>query len=120
MPITIATWNINSVRLRRGLVAKFLTDEAPDLLCLQETKSPVEKIPVDEFEPLGYRLVTARGFKGYNGVAIFSRVDAEAETHWEVCGQDDARHCATGFLCRRSDGGAVRGRHPSQLGNQRC
>ena len=94
MTITIATWNINSVRLRAGLVEGLLRDEAPDVLCLQETKSPVEKIPVAVFEALGYRMVTARGFKGYNGVAIFSRVAADEAPHMEMCGKDDARHCA--------------------------
>ena len=49
MTFTIATWNINSVRLREGLVAKLLAEEAPDILCLQECKSPVEKIPLDAF-----------------------------------------------------------------------
>ena len=47
MPFTLATWNINSVRLRADLVAKLLTSEAPDVLCLQECKSPVDKIPVE-------------------------------------------------------------------------
>lgn len=102
MTMTIATWNINSVRLRQELVAAFLDQEAPDVLCLQETKSPVEKVPLEPFEALGYRVVTARGFKGYNGVAILARGAAEAEAHWEVCGQDDARHCAV-----RLKGGAV-------------
>lgn len=94
MPLTIATWNINSVRLRQGLVEKFLADERPDVLCLQETKSPVAKIPVEPFEALGYRLATAKGYKGYNGVAIFARVGVEELPPMEMCGQDDARHCA--------------------------
>lgn len=102
MPITIATWNINSVRLRAELVAQFLTDVAPDVLCLQETKSPVEKLPVARFEELGYQTAAARGFKGYNGVMILSRVPVEPVEHMEMCGQDDARHCAV-----RLAGGAV-------------
>ena len=70
---TIATWNINSVRLREALVARFLGEEAPDILCLQEIKSPVDKIPLDAFRALGYRYIVARGQKGYNGVAILSK-----------------------------------------------
>jgi exodeoxyribonuclease III len=93
MPTTIATWNINSVRLRAGLVERFLLEHAPDILCLQETKSPVEKLP-DRFAALGYRTVTACGFKGYNGVAILSRVALEADGTRQMCGRDDARHCA--------------------------
>ena len=70
MPFTLATWNINSVRLRETLVHKLLTEEAPDILCLQECKSPVEKIPLEGFAALGYPHMIARGQKGYNGVAI--------------------------------------------------
>lgn len=70
---TIATWNINSVRLREGLVERFLREESPDILCLQECKSPVELIPMDAFRSLGYHHLVARGQKGYNGVAILSR-----------------------------------------------
>lgn len=90
---TIATWNINSIRLRASLVERFLTEQKPDILCLQETKSPVEKLP-DRFDALGYRIVTAQGFKGYNGVVILSRVPAERVESRRMCGQDDARHCA--------------------------
>ncbi|MFN3605813.1 MAG: endonuclease/exonuclease/phosphatase family protein, partial [Cypionkella sp.] len=73
MPFTLATWNINSVRLREGLVAKLLAEENPDVLCLQECKSPVDKIPLDQFTALGYVHMVARGQKGYNGVAILSK-----------------------------------------------
>lgn len=73
MSFSIATWNINSVRLREGLVVRFLQEEAPDILCLQECKSPVEKIPLEQFQALGYRHIVARGQKGYNGVAILSK-----------------------------------------------
>lgn len=102
MAITIATWNINSVRLRAELVARFLAEEGPDVLCLQETKSPVEKIPAEVFSALGYTLVTARGDKGYNGVAILSRVPASLEDHGEFGGKGDARHVAA-----RLPGGVV-------------
>ncbi len=94
MPFTLATWNINSVRLREGLVARLLQEEAPDVLCLQECKSPVEKIPLDQFRALGYVHMVARGQKGYNGVAILSR-----QPLVEVCAHDfadlgHARHIA--------------------------
>ena len=94
MPLTLATWNINSVRLRAPIVEALMTEEKPDVLCLQETKSPVEKVPTEPFETVGYHLITARGFKGYNGVAIFSRVGGTEVPHFEMCGKDDARHCA--------------------------
>ncbi|MEL6335719.1 MAG: endonuclease/exonuclease/phosphatase family protein, partial [Pseudomonadota bacterium] len=92
--LTIATWNINSVRLRQELVAAFLTEEAPDILCLQETKSPVDKIPAERFAELGYRHLVARGEKGYNGVAILGRMALEDAGHADVCGKGDARHVA--------------------------
>jgi exodeoxyribonuclease-3 len=74
MTFTLATWNINSVRLREGLVARLMAEEQPDILCLQECKSPVDKIPVEQFQSLGYRYMVARGQKGYNGVAILSKL----------------------------------------------
>ena len=92
MPTTIATWNINSVRLRIGLVTAFLDAERPDVLCLQETKSPVEKLPVEKLEASGYRVVTAAGFKGYNGVTILARGNASASDTLDFCSKGDARH----------------------------
>jgi exodeoxyribonuclease-3 len=94
MPFTLATWNINSVRLREPIVCRLLDEQGPDVLCLQECKSPVEKIPRDQFAALGYRHMIARGDKGYNGVAILSKLPIT-----EVCAQDfaalgHARHIA--------------------------
>ena len=94
MPFTIATWNINSVRLREGLVARLLQEEAPDILCLQECKSPVEKIPLDGFRALGYGHVVARGQKGYNGVAILSKLPLEDAGDVDFAGLGHARHVA--------------------------
>ncbi|WGH77354.1 exodeoxyribonuclease III [Jannaschia ovalis] len=94
MSFTLATWNINSVRLREDLVARLLEEEAPDILCLQECKSPVEKIPTAAFEALGYKWRVARGQKGYNGVAILSKLpleEAGAEDHADL---GHARHVA--------------------------
>lgn len=92
MPFTLATWNINSVRLREPLVLKLLREEGPDVLCLQECKSPVDKIPRDGFAELGYPHMVARGDKGYNGVAILSKQPiAEVEAH-DFAGLGHARH----------------------------
>lgn len=92
MPVTICTWNINSVRLREQIVLNLLRDEAPDVLCLQETKSPVEKIPTEGFAGLGYTTMIARGDKGYNGVAILSKLPMEAVDPQNFGGKGDARH----------------------------
>ena len=94
MPFTLATWNINSVRLRAPLVARLLREEGPDILCLQECKSPVEKIPAGIFEGLGYPHMIARGEKGYNGVAILSRHPIEEAGSLDFAGLGHARHIA--------------------------
>ncbi|WP_273523852.1 exodeoxyribonuclease III [Rhodosalinus sediminis] len=94
MPLTLATWNINSVRLRQGLVERLLTEEAPDILCLQECKSPVEKIPREAFAALGYPHMVARGEKGYNGVAILSKRPIEEAGTLDFAGLGHARHVA--------------------------
>ena len=54
MALKITTWNINSVRLRIDLVAKFLKSGRPDVLCLQETKCPDDAFPLKRFQRLGY------------------------------------------------------------------
>lgn len=94
MPFTLATWNINSVRLRESLVCKLLRQEAPDVLCLQECKSPVDKIPTEAFRALGYTHIVARGQKGYNGVAILSRLPLEDMGELDFAGLGHARHVA--------------------------
>jgi len=94
MTFTIATWNINSVRLREGIVAKLMSEEAPDVICLQECKSPVEKIPTETFRELGYPHMVARGQKGYNGVAILSKLPMEDAGGQDWAGLGHARHVA--------------------------
>ena len=92
MPFTLATWNINSVRLREPLVLKLLEQEAPDILCLQECKSPVDKIPTERFRALGYNHIVARGQKGYNGVAVLSRLPIADVGDKDFAGLGHARH----------------------------
>jgi exodeoxyribonuclease III len=94
MTFTLATWNINSVRLRADLVVRLLREEGPDVLCLQECKSPVDKIPAEIFASIGYTHMVARGQKGYNGVAILSKLPmAEVEAH-DFADLGHARHIA--------------------------
>ncbi|MEM6758073.1 MAG: exodeoxyribonuclease III [Pseudomonadota bacterium] len=94
MPFTLCTWNINSVRLREPIVLKLLEEEAPDVLCLQECKSPVDKIPRDGFAALGYDYLVARGDKGYNGVAILSKTPLVEAGAFDFAGLGHARHIA--------------------------
>jgi exodeoxyribonuclease-3 len=92
MPLKIATWNINSVRLRIDLVAKFLKSARPDVLCLQETKCPDDAFPLKRFARLGYEHVALNGQKGYHGVAVVSRLPFEATDIQSFCGKTDCRH----------------------------
>ncbi|MEL7091820.1 MAG: exodeoxyribonuclease III [Pseudomonadota bacterium] len=94
MPFTLCTWNINSVRLREPIVLKLLEEEAPDVLCLQECKSPVDKIPRDGFAALGYEHMVARGDKGYNGVAILSKMPLVEADAFDFASLGHARHVA--------------------------
>ena len=94
MSFTLATWNINSVRLREDIVARLMREQAPDVLCLQECKSPVDKIPMEQFTALGYTHMVARGQKGYNGVAIFSKIPMEEAGAEDYASLGHARHIA--------------------------
>ena len=85
MSLTVATWNINSVRLRLDLVRRFIAGWSPDVLCLQETKARNPVFPKTELEALGYRHSLIHGMKGYNGVAILSRVPFKAGRRRRWC-----------------------------------
>ncbi len=97
MSLRLATWNINSVRLRIDNVCRLIAEWAPDVLCLQETKTPDELFPREAVEALGYRHMLVHGMKGYNGVAILSRVPFETPESRSWCARDDCRH-ATAVL----------------------
>jgi exodeoxyribonuclease-3 len=72
----IATWNINGVRARIDTAVAWLRDASPDILCLQEIKSEEAAFPREAFEDLGYNLAI-HGQKGFNGVAIASKLPLE-------------------------------------------
>jgi len=74
--ITIATWNVNSIKARLPLVVEWLRDFAPDVALLQEVKSLEENFPRLEVEDLGYNLAVC-GQKSYNGVAVLSKAPLE-------------------------------------------
>ena len=88
----LLTWNINSVRLRLPLVKKLIKKSAPDIICLQETKTPDEFFPLAALVDEGYQYTHIHGMKSYNGVAILSRVPfVSQEIHHRV-GREDCRH----------------------------
>ena len=68
----IATWNVNSLKVRLPQVLEWLDAHAPDVLVLQEIKQLTEMFPADEFAAAGYRAV-ASGQKTYNGVAVVAK-----------------------------------------------
>ena len=88
----LATWNINSVRLRIEQVLKFTNDKNIDLLCLQETKTQDEFFPSDEFLKIGMKHQYFRGEKSYNGVAILSKIKFQEKEHINWCNKGDCRH----------------------------
>jgi exodeoxyribonuclease-3 len=93
--LRIATWNINSIRLRLPRLADLVAALAPDVLCLQETKVPDALFPREEVKALGFPHILVRGMKGYNGVAILSRLPlAEIPDTPNWCGKGDCRHLA--------------------------
>lgn len=92
MPFKIATWNINSVRLRIRLVTRFLRAHSPDILCLQEIKCLEDNFPYKALRRLGYEHIAVKGQRGYHGVAVISRVPFVSESTRDFCGKGDARH----------------------------
>jgi len=87
MALRIATWNVNSLRVRLDQVLAWLDAQRPDVLALQEIKLSDEQFPVAEIEEHGYHSVYA-GQKTYNGVALLARRRPEAVRR-EVPGLDD-------------------------------
>ena len=90
--VTVATWNINSVRLRMPIVERFLTEQAPDVLCLQEIKCQEDQFPYEAFRDLGYEHFAVHGQKGYHGVATVSRVPIREFSRHDWQDNGEARH----------------------------
>ncbi|MEM6665751.1 MAG: exodeoxyribonuclease III, partial [Pseudomonadota bacterium] len=95
MPFTVATWNINSVRLRAPIVCALLEQHQPDVLCLQEIKCRLDQFPAKTFRALGYEHIAIHGQTAYHGVATLSRHPISASTQMFFAGKDDARHIQT-------------------------
>jgi exodeoxyribonuclease III len=91
-PIKIASWNINSVRFRLPIVERFLTEESPDILCLQETKAEDGVFPSEAFRAMGYSHIILRGQKMHHGVAIVSRIPVTQEQSYDWQDNGEARH----------------------------
>ncbi len=92
LPLRLATWNINSVRLRLPLVERFLAAHKPDILVLQEIKCQNDQFPAEALAKAGYRHQAVNGQKGYHGVAIVSRLPISDVAIRPFCRKDDSRH----------------------------
>jgi len=92
MAFTLVTWNINSVRLRLKNLKRLAAQLGPDVICLQETKTPDEFFPRDEIAKLGYKHMLIHGMKAYNGVAILSRLPFATPRTQNWCEREDCRH----------------------------
>jgi exodeoxyribonuclease-3 len=90
--LRIATWNVNSVRLRLSLVAKLARASDADVICLQETKAENPVFPARALARLGFTHQHFQGDKGYNGVAILSRLALANPGRRLWAGREDSRH----------------------------
>ena len=85
----LATWNVNSLKVRLPQVLEWLAAQQPDILCLQELKLEDKAFPLAEIEAAGYRAAFS-GQKTYNGVAILSRVEPR-EVERGIAGFEDVQ-----------------------------
>ncbi len=94
--IKIATWNINSIRLRMPLLKQLANNFQPDIICLQETKVSDELFPISEIKNFGYNHIAFKGQKSYNGVAILSKIELADCYSLNLAEINDCRHiCVT-------------------------
>lgn len=102
MKVKLATWNINSVRLRIDQVIRFLSEEQPDVLGLQEIKCEEDKFPYAPFREIGYEFIEVNGQKGYHGAATVSKLPLE-RLPTSFCPLDHARHVSTRVIAGEHD-----------------
>src|SRR5947209_20027914 len=91
MRLRLCTWNVNSVRLRAEQAARFVAEQAPDVLCLQEIKCREGEFPREAFIEMGLPHLKIAGQKGWHGVAIASRLPIEDAPKLDVCREGHAR-----------------------------
>ena len=91
MHLSLASWNINSVRLRIDQVARFAAEHPVDVLCLQEIKCEANQFPEEAFHAMGFPHLLVMGQKGWHGVALASKVPFEAVGVPPFCRRGEAR-----------------------------
>ncbi|PHR61158.1 MAG: exodeoxyribonuclease III [Robiginitomaculum sp.] len=92
--IKIASWNINSVRLRAPQIADFAKDAAPDIIAIQEIKCMEDQFPREEFLAMGYPHMEISGQKGMHGAATVSKIPL-TRMDTQFCPREEARHVST-------------------------
>ncbi len=111
MNIRLATWNINSARLRMPQILRFLQEYDVDVLCLQEIKCQNEQFPLEELAAKGYEHVKLNGQKAYHGVATLARMPLRTVERTVFGGINEARHLNVEMP------GVKRGGKPVQIHN---
>jgi exodeoxyribonuclease-3 len=87
----IATYNVNSIHARLPSLLRWLSETSPDIVCLQELKTPQEKFPESPIRDAGYGVIW-HGQKSWNGVAILSRGSEPVEVRRALPGDPDDLH----------------------------
>lgn len=90
----IASWNVNSVRIRLNHIEQLVIKEKLDILCLQETKVTNNEFPFKYIKDLGFKYIELYGGKGYNGVAILSKIPLEGSFSLNFLDEKEHRHIA--------------------------
>lgn len=88
----IATWNVNSIRIREPILAAFIKAVNADVLCLQETKVEDKDFPHEMIQRLGFKHCLFTGEKSYNGVAVLSKIPMKLIDTHDMIGNGHKRH----------------------------
>ncbi|MGI9461979.1 MAG: exodeoxyribonuclease III [Alphaproteobacteria bacterium] len=99
----VATWNVNSLRLRISQLKNFLQYHQPDIIALQETKVQDSEFPLLALQELGYPHILFKGQKSYNGVALLAKMPLVEGPTANFGGMGDARHLS----CLLPNGGVL-------------
>lgn len=102
MPVSIVTWNINSVRLRLPMMLDFIAQYQPDVLMLQEIKCTNDQFPAGAFAEAGYRHQAMHGQKDYHDVTIVSRFPLTDISSRVFCEIEDSRYVSAALDFGRS------------------
>lgn len=92
MTIKLATWNVNSIRIRLDGLKELIDRANPDIICLQEVKAKESDFPFEEIKNMGFANIALYGIPSYNGVAILSKNPLSKVEQINWCNKCDGRH----------------------------